>query len=125
MSKLRYKREFTDGLTQEDFDEEISEMAHLQSCYSRLPYIVMIDHDGIKRKRENNSPRIMISLDNHLREIIPVSIDKDSPEILIKLNKVVSDLNLVFDWIKKHYDILMKHWNREISDFKALDLLSK
>lgn len=29
MSKLRFIREFTDGLSQEDFDEEVSEMAIL------------------------------------------------------------------------------------------------
>ena len=38
MSKLRYKRNFTDGLTQEEFDEEVSEMAILTTKNTGLKY---------------------------------------------------------------------------------------
>lgn len=90
-------------------------MAHLQSCYSGLPYIIMIDYDGIKRKRKDNSPRIMISLDNHLREIIPVSIDKDNLEILNK-NSQIPRFRICKKWIIKNLNILLKRWNNEIDD---------
>ena len=46
MSKLRYKREFTEGLTQEEFDEEVSEMAILTTKNTGLPYKILIDYSG-------------------------------------------------------------------------------
>ena len=46
MSKLRYKRNFTDGLTQEEFDEEVSEMAILTTKNTGLPYKILIDYSG-------------------------------------------------------------------------------
>ena len=55
--------EFTDGLSLEDFEEEICEMAHLSKEDSGFPYKVLLDYLGKERKRENNSPRIMIWLD--------------------------------------------------------------
>ena len=116
--------EFTDNLSEEEFREEIGEMAHLWEKYSGLPYIVMIDSIGIERKRKNNLPRIMISLSHDYKEIVPISIDKYNPEILIDLEDKI-EFKLVSDWIKKHYSTLMRHWNQEISDFDALDLLSE
>ena len=124
MSKLRYKREFTDNLSQEEFDEEVSEMAILTTKNTGMPYKILIDSIGIERKRKNNSPRIMISIDEHYRDIVPVSIDQKNPEVLID-RKNISDIELIFNWIKSNYEILIKHWNQEIDDFDALDLLSE
>ena len=123
MSKLRYIREFTDNLSQEDFDEEVSEMAILKQSNSHLPYMFLIDYDGKNRRRENNIPRIMISLDNHFRELIPISIDKYNPEILI--DKEILEFEVIKKFIVKHYEILIRHWNQEIDDLDALELLSK
>lgn len=44
MSKLRYKREFTDNLSQEEFNEEVSEMAILTTKNTGLPYKEVIDN---------------------------------------------------------------------------------
>lgn len=115
--------EFTDGLSEEEFEDELGEMAHLWTKYSRLPYRVMIDHDGIRRKRENNSPRIMISLDKHCKNVVSVSIEKDNPEVLI--DKEVPEFEIIKEWIKFNYKILMKHWNREIDDLDTLFLLKE
>ena len=115
--------EFTDGLSEEDFEEELGEMAHLWTEYSKLPYRVMIDHDGIKRKRKNNSPRIMISIKDRYKLVVPISIDKENPEILI--DKEVSKFEIVKEWIKFNYEILIKHWNRKIDDLDALSLLKE
>lgn len=119
MSKLRYRREFTDNLSQEEFDEEVSEMAILTTKNTGMPYKILIDSIGIERKRKNNSPRIMISIDEHYRDIVPVSIDQKNPEVLID-RKNISDIELIFNWIKSNYEILIKHWNQEIDDFDAI-----
>lgn len=114
---------FTDDLSLEDFEEEIGEMAHLWKTQSGLPYEVLIDYLGKYRKRVNNSPRIMIWLDEQSYDFVPISIDKDNPKVLIE--KEVPDFEFISDWIKNHYVILMIHWNRLISDYKALTLLEK
>ena len=83
----------------------------------------MIDYDGKNRRRENNIPRIMISLDNHFRELIPISIDKYNPEVLI--DKEILEFEVIKKFIVKHYEILIRHWNQELDDLDALELLSK
>lgn len=98
-------------------------MAHLWQSDSNLPYRVMIDSLGKERNRKNNSHRIMISLDNHYRETVPISIDKENPKILI--DKEIKDFDKVSDWIKNHYEILINHWNQEINDKTLKSLLKK
>ena len=114
---------FTDDLSWEDFEEEISEMAHLKKKKSGLPYDILIDYDGKRRTRQNNSPRIMIRLDDTQFNFVPVSIDDKEPAILFE--REVPDFEVVNDWIKKNFDILMNHWNNEIDDYEALVALKK
>ena len=120
------KLEFTDGLSLEEFEEEICEMAHLSKEDSGLPYKVLLDYLGKERNRENNSPRIMIWLDeedDHYETITPVSIDKEKPEILI--DREIPDFKIIEEWIRMHYHILIMHWNQKISDFDVLRLLGR
>lgn len=114
---------FTDGLSLEDFDEELSEMAHLKKKKSGLPYDVLIDYDGKRRARPNNSPRVMIRLDDKKFDFVPVSIDDKEPAVLIECE--VSEFAVVADWIKKNFDTLMNHWNNEIDDYEALVALKR
>lgn len=79
----------------------------------------MIDSEGINRGRKDNSPRIMVCLDDNFDELVPISIDKYNPEILI--NETLEQFEKISDWIKRHYNVLMKHWNQEISDFESFD----
>lgn len=116
---------FTDNLSEEEFYEEIGEMNHFWKKYSKLPYRILMDYDGKNRKRKNNSPRIMISLDDKLEEIVPISIDRINPTILIELNKNIPDLYLILDWVKENYDILIRHWNQRLDDYIALKLLKR
>ena len=118
---ISYK--FTDNLSEEEFYEEIGEMASFWKKYSKLPYEVLIDSLGIERKRENNSPRVMISLDDSYKDIVPISIDKDNPEVLIEIE--VLNINIIKNWIIKNYDILIEHWNQEISDGEAIRYLKQ
>lgn len=47
--------EFTDGLSQEDFDIELRGMLKLMTFESKLPYIVFFDFENrVKREREQN-----------------------------------------------------------------------
>lgn len=118
-----YHVKFTDGLSFEDFVEEIGEMAHLWTSVYGLPYEVLIDYNGRNRPRPNNSPRIMICVDRDRYKFVPISIDKENPVALIECE--IPEFEAIADWIKENYDTLMKHWNNEISDFDALDALTK
>ena len=114
---------FTDGLSLEDFEDELSYMAHLWRISSGLPYEVLIDYDGKNRPRPNNSPRIMICLDRTQYDFVPISIDKEKPVALIECE--IPEFEMIADWIKENYDILMRHWNNEISDYEALVALAR
>ena len=59
---------------------------------------------------------------NHKR--IPVSIS-DSPEILVDISKYpkIKHLNTMLQFISKHSDILLKHWNKEYDDRQILNIL--
>ena len=36
-----------------------------------------------------------------------------------------ADANMVYDWVKRYKDILLRHWNNELSDKEASALLGK
>ena len=114
---------FTDGLSLEDFEEERSYMAHLWPMESGLPYEILIDYNGKNRARPNNSPRIMLCLDRTRFDFVPISIDKEKPVALIECE--IPEFEMIADWIKENFDILMEHWNGEISDCDALVALTK
>ena len=107
---------FTDGLSREEFyDVEICSMLKIWEDDTGLKYRVFLDYFGKERKRENNSPRLMIDLSGHeYEDIVPVSIDKFNPEVLI--DREVPDFEGVAEWIKKNYVILISHWNQKLDD---------
>ena len=116
---------FTDNLSEEEFEEELEEMHIIWKENSHLPYDVLIDHDGKNRKRKDNSPRIMISIDEHYRDIVPISIDRDNPEILLDKDREVFNIEIIKHWIIKNYDILIRHWNQRLDDYIVTKLLKK
>ena len=87
--------EFTDGLNKEDFDIELRGMLKLMTFESKLPYIVFFDFEN-RIKRKNKFPRIFISI---YKRIVPISIDKNNPEILI--DKEIPEFEIISNWIKK------------------------
>lgn len=115
---------FTDGLSLEEFfDGEISDMLKIWEDDTGLKYQVLLDYFGKERKRKNNSPRLMIDLSgHHYRDIVPVSIDKFNPEILI--DRKVPDFESVAKWIKQNYFILISHWNQKLDDTDVVFLFS-
>ena len=118
-----YNESFTDNLTLKEFDEEIGEMSSLTSKESGLPYKILIDSLGKYRTRLNNSPRIMADLGGKYRtdNIVPILIDKEIPKILI--DKEIPEFEIISNWIKKNYKILINHWNKIIDDYEALSKL--
>ena len=61
--KEMIKMEFTDRLSQEDFDIELRGMLKLMTFESKLPYIVFFDFEN-RVKRENKISRIFISINS-------------------------------------------------------------
>ena len=115
---------FTDNLSEEDFEGELEEMNLLWKESLKLPYDILIDYEGETRNhRINNSPRIFVSLDDIQRDIVPISIDRNNPEVLI--DRKVLNIEIIKNWIIKNYEILMKHWNQVISDGEAVRYLKQ
>lgn len=119
---ISYK--FTDNLSEEEFEEELEEMNLLWKESLNLPYDILIDYEGRTRiHRVNNSPRVFVSLDDTQRDLVPISIDKTNPVIL--LNKDIPEFEVIKNWIIRNYDILIRHWNQRLDDYISLRLLKR
>lgn len=93
------------------------EMANLQKDESGLPYDIWIDSSGKDRITKHNIPRIKVRVEN---EMIPIVLfSKDN----VKARKEFKHSWKVIEWAKANYDIILRHWNKEISDRTALTLL--
>lgn len=126
MSKVNEILEGLHFIDEEDYSDGIFEMANLEKDESGLPYNIWLDSVGKYREVSHNLPRIKVDIYNNCKILVPVSIDKSNPENLsrnphIKINK----FGKVSKWIIKNYDILIKHWNHEIKDSQALNMLNK
>ncbi len=99
-------------------DDLMIEMSNLSQKHTKLPMIVWIEscrqtkHNVPRLKFENSYSKKLVP-----KELIPISIDKDNPELLVdgfKLKIKQKDLDILKEWIKKHYDALIGVWNYEI-----------
>lgn len=100
-------------------ENQFFEMANVSKKDTGLPYNIWIDSAGASRNTKHNIPRIKVDTGN---DLIPVSISR-SPEILV--NKKIPKFLEIQNYIIKYYDVLMSHWNKEITDKQALNLLGK
>jgi len=66
------------------------------------------------------SPVLFVDVDG---DRIPVSIS-DNPKVLVSGKKIPNEAE-VFWYIKKYKDVLLKHWNKEITDKQALNALGE
>ena len=110
---------------QKEFDEELLvEMAKIPKSDTHLPYDIWLDSVGKDRKNKHTLARIKIFVNG---EDISITIDKTNPSIpsSISSDKKIRKLASIKAWIIKHYDTLMKHWNKEISDREALNIIYK
>ena len=95
------------------------EMANLRKQESGLPYDIWLDSAGYKRNTPHNVMRIKVSIDN---ELIPVIIASQRD---IRPQKHFKRENEIILWASNNYDTLFKHWNNELSDRQALNILAK
>ena len=95
------------------------EMANLRKHESGLPYDICLDSAGYKRNTPHNVMSIKVSIDN---ELIPVIIASQRD---IRPKKHFKRENEITLWASNNYDTLFKHWNNELSDRQALNILAK
>lgn len=95
------------------------EMANLRKQESGLPYDIWLYSAGCKRNTHHNVMRIKVSIDN---ELIPVIIASQRD---IRPQKHFKRENEIISWASNNYYTLFKHWNNELSDRQALNILAK
>lgn len=95
------------------------EMANLRKQESGLPYDIWLYSAGCKLNTPHNVMRIKVSIDN---ELIPVIIASQRD---IRPQKHFKRENEIISWAYDNYYTLFKHWNNELSDRQALNILAK
>lgn len=95
------------------------EIANLRKQESGLPYDILLDSAGYKRNTPHNVMKIKVSIDN---EFIPVIIASQRD---IRPQKHFKRENEIILWASNNYDTLFRHWNGELSDRRALNILAK
>lgn len=99
------------------------EMANLSKIDSGLPNDIWIDSQGKDRVTGHSTPRIKVKVSSG--NLVPVSISKD-PKILIDCDKKdQSEVKKVIPFLRSAYEILIKHWNHQYTDYQALGQLIK
>lgn len=97
----------------------LQEMANLLKDKTGLPYDIWIDEQGDDRNISHHIPRLKVDTDEGR---IPVSIEKE-PKILV--DKDIPKFRIVKKWIMKNYDILIKRWNKEITNTELRKRIKK
>lgn len=107
-------------------EEQLIEMSNLIKRKTGLPVNIWVDDIGIERKNKHDKPRIKVqnnTSDRRQSDTFSLSISK-TPEVIAGTCKLDSDiLNEVKQYVIKHYDILIKHWNQEIDIEELKDVL--
>lgn len=103
----------------ESDNKHIDEMANVDKQDTGLPYSIWIDSEGRDRVVPYSTPRLKVDVDG---ERIPVSIS-DAPKILVDKN--IPQFTEIASWIVKYKKVLLKHWNKELSDRQTLNMLGK
>lgn len=99
------------------------EMANVSKDDTGLPYNIWIDSLGKDRQNKHNSPRIKVDVNGKL---IPVTIG-DNPDIPESVKKTgTKDFACIAEvkkYIRAYKDVFLAHYNRQITDRQALNLL--
>lgn len=100
-------------------------MANIEKEDTGLPYNLWLDSIGKNRKNEHSgNPGLKINVNGNL---IPIEIS-DNPEIpesVLKVSgkKFIKNLPIIKKYIKAYKEILLAHYNREITDNQVTSLL--
>lgn len=95
------------------------EMANLGKQESGLPYDLWLDSAGCTRNTHHKVMRIKVGVGDELITVV-ISSKRD-----IRPLRPFRMENEIVSWVVHNYDTLFKHWNGELSDRQALNLLSK
>ena len=95
-------------------------LASMSKRNTGLPMVILIDMRDAENK---NTPRLLFN-DSYedswkWETLVPISLDKKNPDILLKgypQNLTEHTISVLKEWIKSHYEGLMKVWNSEISE---------
>ena len=105
----------------EILDEDLLfEMANVSTKDTKLPYELWID-SYVSDIEAKNIPRIKVNVDG---DLIPVSIS-DNPKVLVSGKDNFRGKSEIIKYIKKYLDVFIKHWNKELTDKEALNLLGE
>ena len=86
---------------------------------TQLPFDIALDSLG--REREGAIPYIFILRE---REKVLILISKQ-PHIARNRKQHNHSFGIIFKWVEENYNVLIKHWNKEISDKDILNILSR
>ena len=100
-------------------NHRLDEMANVSKSDTGLHYDIWIDSVGSDRKGQHHIPRVKVKVGESM---IPISISED-PRILAGEDFVRS--GEILRWVAKYHEVLLKHWNKELTDREALNLLGK
>ena len=92
-------------------------MANVSKKDTGLPYDIWIDSVGSSRRVAHHLPRIKVKVDG---KMIPISIS-DNPKILA--GRDFPQSSIIKNYILKYREVLERHWNHELTDREALNLL--
>lgn len=96
------------------------EMANVSKQDTGLPYDIWVDSAG-KDRRVSHGPRIKVAVNGKSRRMPEISIS-DNPEL--KAGRPFEGMNVVIKWVQKYKDVLLKHYNKELTDKQLLNLLN-
>ena len=103
-------------------EELLYEMASVSKEDTGLPYKLWLDSAGTNRNTKHNEIRIKVEVDG---DRIPVIVDKENPYISKSVGKTIPNFKEIQEYIVKYYDVFVKHWNGELTDRQALNMLNK
>ena len=113
-------------LLQEDL---MYEMSNFRKCVTGLPVNLSLQIETDEEKQyQHNLPRLKFQNNTADKvtskaDLIPVSIDRENPEVLIDKPYNKNYFKEVRLWIIRNYDALIQFWNQEIDEFELKDLL--
>lgn len=98
------------------------EMANLESSETGLPYRIWIDSNGSLRNVGHNLPSVKVEvLTGKKSKLIPIILYPEGAKLL--KGKTIKKQKLVEKWVDDRKDIIIKHWNKELTDREALNML--
>ena len=110
----------------------VADMARFSQQESGLPCIIWVNPDLGNNTGKHNMPRIKFQNDTakslHVDNMIPISIDRDNPKVLIKNPKIsfnAETINKIQQWIRINYDVLIKYYRNEIFEGELFSNIKK